>query len=83
MKNDSTTIFLNIVLAALVLLGVVFALMSIARVSKLHTLQAQVQVQGQKAQKGLMLAQQLLQDTVTFNNTARNPELNQILQSAK
>ena len=36
MKNDSTTLFLNFVLAALVLLGVIFAMMSMSRTSYLR-----------------------------------------------
>ena len=83
MKNDSTTTFLNFVLAALVILGVLFALMSIWRIRDLRALQTQVQGQMQKSQVASMRAQSLLQDTITFNATAKNPELAQIIQAAQ
>ena len=83
MKNDSTTTALNFVLAALVILGVVFALLSIWRMRDLRRIQPQVQVQMQQAQVVTMRAQQLLQETIAFNATAKSPELNQIIQSVE
>jgi hypothetical protein len=83
MKNDSTTTFLNIVLAALVTLGVLFALMSIWRTHDLRQLQPRVQAEVQQVQVVSMKAQALLQDAMTYNATARNQELAQIIQSVQ
>jgi hypothetical protein len=83
MKNDSTTVFLNFVLAALVILGVLFALMNIWRTHTLRQLQPRVQAELQQVQLVSMKAQALLQDTIAFNATARNPELAQIIQSVQ
>ena len=83
MKNDTTTTFLNFVLAALVILGVLFALLSIWRTRDLRRLQTSLQVQMQRYQITSVRAQQLLTDTVAFNATAKNPELAQIIQSAQ
>jgi hypothetical protein len=82
MKNDSTTTVLNFVLAALVILGVVFALLNIWRTRDLRHLQVTLQAQMQRSQVTAAKAQQLLSDTITFNATAKNPELAQIIQSA-
>jgi hypothetical protein len=83
MKNDSTTTFLNFVLAALVILCVMFALLSIWHQRDLRKLQAQLQVETQRYQVTATRAQQLLQDTVAFNATAKNPELDQIIRAAE
>jgi hypothetical protein len=83
MKNDSTTMFLNVVLAAFVILGVMFALFSIWRMRDLRHMQPRVQAAIQQAQSRTMLAQQLMQDTVAFNNTAKSPELAQIIREAQ
>lgn len=83
MKNDSTTTFLNFVLAALVMLGVFFALLSIKRTRELRRMQPGVNAAMQQAQIRTMQAQQLLQDTVAFNNPARSPELAQIIHDAQ
>jgi hypothetical protein len=83
MKNDSTTIFLNFVLAALVILGVLFALLSIYKGREQRRDQIQVQIQLQSVQMKRVVAQALLNDVITYNNTARSPELNQIIQSAR
>jgi len=80
MKNDSTTTFLNFVLAALVLLGVVFALFNIWRVHKLRQVQPQAQLQAQAFQQDSLKMQALLNDTIVYNNTAKSPELTQLLQ---
>lgn len=82
MKNDTTTTFLNFALAALVILGVVFALMTIWRTRDLRELQPKLQAELQQAQVVTMKAQSLLQDTIVYNNTAKSPELTQIIQSA-
>jgi hypothetical protein len=83
MKNDTTTTVLNFVLAALVILGVTFALMNIWRTRDLRHMQAMLQTQMQRSQVTSVRAQQLLQDTITFNATAKNPELAQIIQAAQ
>ncbi len=83
MKNDSTTTFLNFVLAALVILCVMFALLSIWRQRDLRHMQTQLQNEMQRSQVTAARAQQLLQDTVAFNNTAKNPELAQIIHAAE
>jgi hypothetical protein len=83
MKNDSTTIFLNFVLAALVILGVTFALLSIYKGREQRRDQIQVQMQLQSIQMKKVVAQALLNDVVAYNNTAKSPELNQILQSVR
>jgi len=83
MKNDSTTTALNFVLAALVILGVVFALLSIWRMRDLRRIQPQVQVQLQQANIVTMRAQQLFAEIKAYNATAKSPELNQIIQSVE
>jgi hypothetical protein len=77
MKNDSTTTFLNFVLAALVILGVLFALLSIYRVRD----QRQDQTQLQNFQVAATKAQGLLNDAILYNSTAKNPEMAAIIQS--
>jgi cytochrome c-type biogenesis protein CcmH/NrfG len=83
MKNDSTTSFLNLVLAALVFLGVLFALLSIWRLHTLRQIQPHVQLQVQVFQNNLMRVQGLLNDSTVYNATAKSAELNQILQSLR
>jgi len=83
MKNDSTTTFLNFVLAALVILCVMFAVLSIWRQRDLRHMQTQLQVEMQRSQVTSARAQQLLQDTINFNNTAKNPDLAQIIRAAQ
>ena len=83
MKNDSTTTFLNFVLAALVILGVLFALLNIWKGRDVRSIQAQVQFQAQNFQIASVIAQALLNDTVLYNNTARSPELAAIIQSVQ
>ena len=79
MKNDTTTTLLNFVLAVLVILGVVFALMTMSRTRDLRQLQSRAQI----AQINFMRAQALANDVMAFNATAKSPELAQILQSAQ
>jgi hypothetical protein len=81
MKNDSTTTFLNFVLAALVILGVLFALMSIWRTHELRHIDPNVRIEAQRVQNDFLRVQALLSDTITYNNTAKSPEITQILQS--
>jgi len=79
MKNDTTTTLLSFVLAVLVILGVVFALMSMNRTRELRQLQFRAQV----AQLNLMRAQALANDVAAYNATIKSPELAQILQGAQ
>ena len=83
MKNDTTTTILNFVLAGLVILGVLFALLSIWRTRDLRERQAALQGQVQRYQFTTTKAQQLLADTKKFNETAHSPELAQIIKSAE
>jgi hypothetical protein len=77
MKSDLTTTLLNFALAVLVILGVVFALLSITRQRELRQLTANATI----ANTALMRAQGLANDTAAFNATAKSPELTRILQS--
>ena len=77
MKSDTTTTALNFILAVLVILGVVFALLSITRTRELRQLTANATL----ANNGLMRAQGLANDTAAFNASAKSPELTRILQS--
>lgn len=83
MKNDPTINFLNFVLAALVILGVLFALLAIWRTHSLRHLQPQVQLEANQVQAVSVRAQGLLQDTVAYNATVRDPELAKIIQNAQ
>jgi hypothetical protein len=77
MKSDLTTTLLNFALAVLVILGVVFALLSITRQRELRQLTTNATI----ANSALMRAQGLANDTAAFNATAKSPELARILQS--
>ena len=77
MKSDSTTTFLNFILAMLVILGVVFALLSMKRTRDFRILSANATL----ANSALMRAQGLANDTAAFNAAAKSPELTRILQS--
>jgi hypothetical protein len=83
MKNDTTTTVLNFVLAGLVILGVLFALLNIWRSRDLRHMQTALQVEMQRSQVTSARAQALLNDVISFNNTAKNPELAQIIKSAE
>jgi hypothetical protein len=83
MKNDPTATFLNFVLAALVILGVLFALLSIWRTHNLRHLQPVLQQRAQAYQSDFVKVQALINDAITYNATVKNPELTQILQPAQ
>ena len=83
MKNDTTTTFLNFVLAALVILGVLFAILGFSRVRYLRQINPRVQAEVQQSQIATVRAQQLLQEVMAYNATARSPELTQIIQSVQ
>jgi hypothetical protein len=79
MKSDTTTTVLNFILAALVILGVVFALLSITRTREFRSLTANATL----ANSALMRAQGLANDTAAYNASAKSPELTRILQSVQ
>jgi hypothetical protein len=83
MKNDTTTTVMNFVLAALVILGVVFALLAMNRTRELRQMQTGLQIQMQRVQSGSIKVQALLNDVITYNTTAKSPELAQIIQAAQ
>jgi hypothetical protein len=83
MKNDTTTTLLNFVLAALVILGVVFALMAMNRTHDVRLMQVTLQQELQKSQAEAGKAQQLLNDVMAYNAQAKSPELQQIIQAAQ
>jgi hypothetical protein len=75
MKSDMTTTVLNFLLAALVILGVVFALLSMNRTREFR----KMTVEANLANNALMRAQGLANDTAAYNATAKSPELTRIL----
>jgi hypothetical protein len=77
MKNDTTTTFLNFVLAALVILGVLFAILSMMRAREYRTITPFAMQANAKA----MMMQSLVNDVSAFNAQAKSPELTRILQS--
>jgi cell division protein FtsL len=83
MKNDSTTTVLNFVLAALVILGVLFAMLTIWRTHELRHLNFEAQQKLQQTNYATGKAQALLNDAIAYNATARNPEMAQIIQMAE
>jgi hypothetical protein len=79
MKNDSTTTFLNFVLAALVILSVFFAVLTIWRERDLQQLTSTVAV----AQNNLGRADALLKDAAAYNAVVKNPELGRIIEATQ
>jgi hypothetical protein len=77
MKCDTTNTVLNFVLAVLVLLGVVFALLTIFRTRELRTLTQQAAF----ANNALMRVQSLANDTAAYNQSKQDPILTRALQS--
>jgi hypothetical protein len=77
MKSDTTTTLLNFILAVLVILGVVFALLSITRTREFRSLTTNATV----ANNALMRAQALANDAAAYNASAKSPELTRILQA--
>lgn len=74
---------MNFVLAALVILGVVFALLNIWRSRDLRHLQTTLQGEMQKYQYGTTKAQALLNEAIAYNANAKNAEMTQIIQSVQ
>jgi hypothetical protein len=77
MKSDTTTTVLNFILAVLVILGVVFALLSMTRAREFKILSTNATL----ANNALMRAQGLANDTAAYNASAKSPELARLLQS--
>jgi len=77
------TTFLNLVLATLVILCVLFGVRSIWQGHRQRDALSQVQQQQMNFQVASMKAQTLLNDTIQFNATAKSPELTQIIQSVQ
>ena len=77
MKADTTTTVLNFILAALVILGVVFALLAMNRTREFR----QLNVNAAFANNALLRAQGLANDTAAFNASVKSPELARILQT--
>lgn len=78
MKNDAMTTILNFVLAVFIVLSIAFAIMFLIRNHQLRAIQAR----AQNLQIRTVQAQALLRDVMSYNATAKSPELNQILQGA-
>ncbi|HZL79322.1 MAG TPA: hypothetical protein VFC17_10765 [Candidatus Limnocylindrales bacterium] len=75
MKNDTTTTVLNFVLAVMVILGVTFALMAMAKTRELRQLTLNATI----ANNTIMRAASLANDTAAYNVQAKSPELARIL----
>jgi hypothetical protein len=76
MKNDNITTALNLLLAVLVILGVVFALQTIFRTRALRSLQ----IQATQANAYRMAVESLAQDAVAYSQKNPNSEILRILQ---
>lgn len=79
MKSDTTTTALNFILAVLVILGVVFALLSIMRTREFR----QLTTNATFANTTMMRAQGLANDAAAYNVSAKSSELTRILQSVQ
>jgi hypothetical protein len=79
MKNDNITTALNLVLAVLAILGVIFALQTIFRTRTLRTLQ----IQATQANAYRMAVESILNDTVAYSQKNPNPEILRILQQVQ
>jgi hypothetical protein len=79
MKNDLTTTILNLALAALVILGVLFAILTMMRTRELR----QITANAAAANQTLVKAQSIVNDVVAYNAKANSPELTRILQSVQ
>jgi hypothetical protein len=77
MKNYSTTSLLNFVLALLVILGVIFAMLTMTRTRDLRT----INPYAMQAQQKAIMMQTMVNDVSTYNTQVKNPELTRILQT--
>jgi hypothetical protein len=76
MKNDNITTALNLVLAVLAILGVIFALQTIFRTRTLRTMQ----IQATQANAYRMGIESLAQDAFAYSQKNPNPEIQRLLQ---
>ncbi|MGB7748296.1 MAG: hypothetical protein WBN75_13530 [Verrucomicrobiia bacterium] len=76
MKNDNITTALNLVLAGLAILGVVFALQTIFRTREFRTLQ----FQANQANAYRMAVESLANDALAYSQKNPNPDILRILQ---
>jgi len=76
MKNDNITTLLNLVLAVLAILGVIFALQTIFRTRELRSLQ----MQATQANGYRMAVESLANDAVAYSKQNPNSEILRILQ---
>lgn len=79
MKSDATTTALNFVLAVLVILGVIFASLSILRTHKLRELTLNATLVNTR----LAQARALAMDAAAYNATAKSPAMDRILDSIR
>jgi hypothetical protein len=78
MKNDNITTALNLVLAVLAILGVIFALQTIFRTRELRSLQ----MQATAANGYRMAVEALANDAVAYSKNNPNSDILRILQPA-
>ena len=78
MKNDNLSTALNLLLAVLAILGVIFALQTIFRTRALRTLQ----IQATQANAYRMAVESLVQDAYAYSQKNPNPEIQRILAPA-
>jgi len=79
MKNDNVTTALNLVLAVLAILGVIFALQTIFRTRELRSLQ----MQATQANGYSMAVESLANDAFAYSQKNPNPDILRILQLAQ
>ena len=79
MKNDNITTALNLVLAVLAILGVIFALQTIFRTRELRSLQ----MQATQANGYTMAVESLANDAFAYSQKNPNPDILRILQLAQ
>ena len=79
MKNDNITTALNLVLAVLAILGVVFALQTIFRTRQFRSLQ----IQATQANAYRMAVESLANDTLAYSQKNPNADILRIMQPAQ
>jgi hypothetical protein len=79
MKNDNMTTALNLMLAVLAILGVIFALQTIFRTRALRALQ----IQATQANTYRMAVEALAQDAIAYGQKNPSAEIQRILQPAQ
>jgi hypothetical protein len=79
MKNDSTTTFLNFVLAALVFLSIGFGALTVLREPKVQPMTTL----ALQDNNNIMKLNAVLNDVVAYNATARSPDLARIIQAVQ